>query len=83
MFFLITADFSSQAQGRCCHDGDPQAYLPPCTRSVRAASINVALFGMLGWRIEEVTEVWSPTENLMSDSSLMESLVSGVKGTPR
>ena len=48
----------------------------------RAALISVALWGILGWRIGEVTEVWSRTENL-SDSSLMESLISGVKSTFR
>ena len=57
--------------------------LPRAPFSGRAALISVALFGILGWRIGEVTEVWSRTENLMGDSSLMESLVSGVKGSLR
>ena len=48
--------------------------------SGRAALISVARFGIIGWRIGEVTEVCSRTEKL-SDSSLMESLFSGIKRT--
>ena len=81
--FMITTDFSSHAHktsGRCCHAENPRASLPPCTRSGRVALISVALVGIIWWRIGEVKVVCSRTRNL-SDSSLMESLVSGVKDT--